>query len=554
MKKTFQINKYIVVLVTIFLTGVQLAGANEELFKNNLLKMDVYKTAQGSVKVTFYTTKPYTEAITVNKKGENDYVIFMPETSNSLTAKPSLKSASDVISNIEVKTQQYSQTQGQKGYTKIIISSLKPVEIIPQVQTLNTSSYQLSEKDYQNLITQSSKKPSAIKPKAELEKQTKPILVTKSMTIPAKKIEPQKQIQKITRKPVTRLLSAPKQSQALNPTIVATENASKPKLEEPQTIQKELTKPVVEEATTPEIITPAETQAQTPVPTKVQAEGKYQKYKNFIKKNFYLFLGLISLFFMLLLLNLIRKNKAKPINPQAVEDIEEIEEDVDWKEKLKKPTFKEEINQATIQNETQDLNELFTNEPETEIKEEKIQTIDEEPFTEAEEEVPSFYEQEQTEPEEEMPSIYEEFGTETEIENEISIDELFGDEDYEEFNENNINIIEEIPWTQEIAEPQQEEIYQEEAKEESDQLVLSTFVIDDTKGFYLVDVEGTTALVGHIGEEIFILKRFDDSIQGEIQARLNEKGANFATFMIKVENFKGIVEITPSNMKLLIEL
>lgn len=547
MKKTFQINKYIVILVTIFLTGVQLAGANEELFKNNLLKMDVYKTAQGSVKVTFYTTKPYTEAITVNKKGENDYVIFMPETSNSLTAKPSLKSASDVISNIEVKTQQYSQTQGQKGYTKIIISSLKPVEIIPQVQTLNTSSYQLSEKDYQNLITQSSKKPSAIKPKAELEKQTKPILVTKSMTIPAKKIEPQKQIQKITRKPVTRLLSAPKQSQALNPTIVATENASKPKLEEPQTIQKELTKPVVEEATTPEIITPAEPQAQTPVPTKVQAEGKYQKYKNFIKKNFYLFLGLISLFFMLLLFNLIRKNKAKPINPQAVEDIEEIEEDVDWKEKLKKPTFKEEINQATIQNETQDLNELFTNDSETEI--------DEEPFTEAEEEVPSFYEQEQTEPEEEeMPSIYEEFGTETEIENEISIDELFGDEDYEEFNENNINIIEEIPWTQEIAEPQQEEIYQEEAKEESDQLVLSTFVIDDTKGFYLVDVEGTTALVGHIGEEIFILKRFDDSIQGEIQARLNEKGANFATFMIKVENFKGIVEITPSNMKLLIEL
>lgn len=134
--KFLHIRKYFLVSFCVLLITTGLAFA-VETFQNNLLKIDVYQSSLGGVKITLYTSKPYTDPINVIKKTDLDYVIFMPETSSSLSAKPILKPAEEVIKNIDIKTQPYENQM--KGYTKIIISTTKATTITPQVQTLNAA-------------------------------------------------------------------------------------------------------------------------------------------------------------------------------------------------------------------------------------------------------------------------------------------------------------------------------------------------------------------------------------------------------------------------------
>ena len=142
---------------------------------------------------------------------------------------------------------------------------------------------------------------------------------------------------------------------------------------------------------------------------------------------------------------------------------------------------------------------------------------------------------------------YEDFN---EITNEnLSVDEIFGDEEDEIFlcdTEESETLQEEFLIQQEPEE--------EEEEEEGDEYIQSQFKIDEDKSFYLIDFEGSTALVGQIGEEIFALKRFEDPIKGALQVRLNEKKGIISPFMVKADKFKALVEVSPESMNLLIEL
>ena len=150
------IKKYLILLlICISIAGVQIVSADSG-FQNNLLNANVSKNFSGGLSINLYTSKPYSEPITVNKKSNNEYVILLPETSNSLFSKPNIKSASDVVKSVDIKTQQYQDKM--KGYTKIIISTQKPVEIIPHVSTVKSADYKLRDKDYQELIAKASAK------------------------------------------------------------------------------------------------------------------------------------------------------------------------------------------------------------------------------------------------------------------------------------------------------------------------------------------------------------------------------------------------------------
>jgi len=623
MKKTFYIKKYFLILVAVFLVCtkfVNVVNANEELFKNNLLKMDVYKTALGELKVTFYTTKPYNDHIVVNKKSDTEYVILMPETSNSLTAKPSLASASDVVKNIEVKTQQYIPTQGQKGYTKVVFSTSKPIVITTQLQTINNSGHQLSEKDYSELITQSAKKPVQ---KASVKPSVKPKTVTKTET--AKKVETPKSIKQSAQNAMRKAERGEKTVQKfISKTVQKTQPKKIVKIETPKPIIKKALPPAVQkkkivEQKTP-IVTP-QVQKETPKPVvtplvqkttpviipKVETSNvqptKLQKIKHLLKKYAFtiLGLGLILILLPIFLAKKASKRAAKspvPQAPQYSQPEEEDNEEVDWKEKLKKHESQHDV--ENIPYETQDLDGLFGNQE----SDQDQKTPTEEPYGEesysedySQEEHSVFYDQEPTgwvAPE--IEAEIEDYVAD--LEHESSIDELFGNEDInegssaeellevveelsyeekpfwateeeqteleeekeeqEEFEEPEYQLEEEFEETEELLiEEEIEELEEPKAEpieEEGEELVLSSFAIDDTKGFYLVDVEDKTALVGYINEEIFVLKRFEEKIQGAIQARLNEKKSNLASFLVKINGFKAIIEVTPDDMKLLIEL
>lgn len=648
MKKT-SLNKivYLILLCALFVK-IQCVFA-AQTFQNNLLKTDLYKSSLGGVKLTLYTNKPYNDAVVVNKKSDLEYVILLPETSNSLTAKPAFTSVSDVVKNVDVKTQQYANQV--KGYTKITISTSKPVEITPQIQVLNNSN-QLTDKDYKELLAQTAKKKSL--PNNVVNKtMTKPTSLTKNELAKAEQKSTTKMptliLGKNQKKPSLNLPAKTQNFASKNPVplqkVQQSKIVSEPKtirkiksVEQPKqvvvkpSVQQKVVTPVVEktlpkpnvnqvETAKPEVQTQIQTQTSPPEPVATEASippptpviapppvqkiGRFQKYKNIIKNNIYPLAGAILVGFLLLLLMIRRINR----NPQKQKEIftthlneqplpvkdytENINEDMTWKEKFQtyveassQPNVEEQaspvdIIQAPPSDSTDELDELFSAEipkrnedivrtveqvnlAENELVHEELtqerfvdETLaEEEPFEESD--TLQYYES----PEEEVigsSQIDDLFGLDDEIN-----DEIVEDSGYEIEPEEDVIVEEPEPEIETDLEalafatdlnkeiPAQPEI--DPALVQQVETVKSEFNIDDDKGFYLIDFEDTTALVGHIDEEIFVLKHFDTKIDAPLQARLDQKNGNNTNYMTKVGSFRGLVEVTPKNMNLLIEL
>ncbi len=80
--------------------------------------------------------------------------------------------------------------------------------------------------------------------------------------------------------------------------------------------------------------------------------------------------------------------------------------------------------------------------------------------------------------------------------------------------------------------------------------VKSAYDINEDSGFYIVNHEGTQALIGKINEEIFVLKKFDAPVDGELQVRRDKDNV----YMVKAPGFKSLVEVNGSKMGVLVEL
>lgn len=111
-------------------------------YKNNLLKVDVKKASDGSYKLELFTQKPYNEPIKVIKKSETSYYVLLPETYHSIT---SVAPAGDV-SRVDVKLYPYAGQDLNNGYTKINISTSKPVTFSANVKTAGGTKPQVDTK------------------------------------------------------------------------------------------------------------------------------------------------------------------------------------------------------------------------------------------------------------------------------------------------------------------------------------------------------------------------------------------------------------------------
>lgn len=80
-------------------------------------------------------------------------------------------------------------------------------------------------------------------------------------------------------------------------------------------------------------------------------------------------------------------------------------------------------------------------------------------------------------------------------------------------------------------------------------VVKSGYNIDENRGFYLVSLDGTTALVGRVNEEIFVLKKFDENVD-KLQVRPDSENV----YMVKAGDFKSLVDVDEKQMGVLIEL
>ncbi len=81
-------------------------------------------------------------------------------------------------------------------------------------------------------------------------------------------------------------------------------------------------------------------------------------------------------------------------------------------------------------------------------------------------------------------------------------------------------------------------------------IVKSGYNIDQNKGFYIVNLDGKSALIGKVDDEVFVLKKFDKNITNPIQVRHD----NANVYMVKAGDFKSLVEVNNDKMGVLIEL
>ncbi len=162
------------------------------------------------------------------------------------------------------------------------------------------------------------------------------------------------------------------------------------------------------------------------------------------------------------------------------------------------------------------------------------------------------------------------YGGESELFNsnkDVKNNEIFIIEDEEETDK--YDIVEEEPKEetpqQEPETPVIEEQKQEEPQEEvtkAPQLdvenlhLKENYPLDDNKGIALLNYHDTDALIGYIGDKITVLKRFAKSDNTEnLSVRVYEEiGYDTVQYLVRIGMFKGIIEVTNTSIKLLLDL
>lgn len=129
-------------------TGFTSVRANNA---NSLLQMDVKKSsAVNTVDVTFYTTESMGNSV-VTRKGNNRYVVLLPNVKGTSASTPGIGGVKDLITDVNIKN----VDDGIGGYTKVTFTTTKPINIKTYVK--KTSPLTQAQKDTKNIIAQNNK-------------------------------------------------------------------------------------------------------------------------------------------------------------------------------------------------------------------------------------------------------------------------------------------------------------------------------------------------------------------------------------------------------------
>lgn len=122
----------IILNLLVFLSFI-VAGTGQAYAVESILSTSVRKSANDGLSFTFYTNNDVSEAPIVKDKGNNNYVILLPNLKDVSGVKPDLRTVSDVVSDVSVKT----VNEGAVTYTKVTLTTKKPVKV--SVDTRKTS-------------------------------------------------------------------------------------------------------------------------------------------------------------------------------------------------------------------------------------------------------------------------------------------------------------------------------------------------------------------------------------------------------------------------------
>lgn len=85
-------------------------------------------------------------------------------------------------------------------------------------------------------------------------------------------------------------------------------------------------------------------------------------------------------------------------------------------------------------------------------------------------------------------------------------------------------------------------------------MLITTSKLASDKGFCLVEYKKEYSLIGYIGDEIFILNKFKKLSSIDLRTRLSERINTKDRYIVKLGDYKSLVEVTDNSMKMLMEL
>lgn len=85
-------------------------------------------------------------------------------------------------------------------------------------------------------------------------------------------------------------------------------------------------------------------------------------------------------------------------------------------------------------------------------------------------------------------------------------------------------------------------------------ILLSSSKLTKNKGLCLVQYKDKVSLIGYINKKVFVLAQFNSLSTNEIRSRLAENEGENERYIVKLGNYKALLEVSENNMELLLEL
>ena len=491
-------------------------------YKNTLDKIEVIKTSADGYSINLYTSKNYSEPAKVIKKSDYSYYILLPETKNNVRST----ATNADIASIDANSYNYA-SDTNNGYVKINITTTRPLNLKVNTQTAAAKSKvtvasapqktkttevvnlrkatqnQIAKSNSETIKTEKPKENIKIainNPKNNSIRQTKEQLRSRqnrelykkdtSVTSQKKKAYRQENLEKM------------KTKQEL-----AKEIPAKLNLSVPSEIDKEEIEKTFNEWQNGDIEDVGE---EIPIETVTEENSQETKtniaqLKNLVKQNkTSVLLGLLA-FMLLIILLIIPRKKAKHSQTQLKENVSQdktvevptnpVGADVSLEEPIQTSYENKDISQQKPQ-----LQGHFIP-----LKEESSQGS---------------------------------YG--------MKIEPYTGniEPDVEETTSNALD--------ETLEKPAQAQEQAQVQAQNSEPIVLSTAQIAQNRGFMCILYEGSARFMGYIGDEVFALHNFkkQELKNSAIKFRLAERTQTGATFIVKVDDTKLIIDVDKSSMKL----
>ena len=207
------LKKVLIITFALFSGAINVFGANA--YKNELIRVGFSSLGVNDVKITLYTSKPYSEPLRLLKKNDSEFVLILPETYNSAPQKPSISDVIGEVTDADIKLYSFISNSTENGYTKIVIRTNGSINLYPEAVAIG-GGHLANIQDYNKVVynppktSSSSNNIQAIKaPDSKEIKEVKPSktqnqVVTKEKNTPKQevkqeakkqnKVEPKKEV------------------------------------------------------------------------------------------------------------------------------------------------------------------------------------------------------------------------------------------------------------------------------------------------------------------------------------------------------------------------